>query len=261
MKAVMVALIEAHARMYDAVKAGDKLDADGDGQAAQVGVVYAMAPVAPADPENPLDVQGAKNLFYLWNMAYLNAVAKGDLDAELTGKSVHRQDLAGRMDWLGINYYTRITAQGTSEPFLPELSPLSTFNALTVEPWEDYPRGIYEMAMLVQAELGLPSMVTENGAADPNDDGTAPSYLVRHLSWLSRAVQAGADVRGYFYWTLMDNYEWNHGMDIRMGLFAVDKDDPKKTRVARQAVPVYRAIAAANAVPAELAAKYPAPAE
>ena len=87
-----------------------------------------MSPVAPADPADPVDVEAAKNVFYLWNMVYLNAVAKGDLDEDLDGTPVHRDDLAGRMDYIGINYYTRITVRGTTAPSIPELSPLSTFN-------------------------------------------------------------------------------------------------------------------------------------
>ncbi len=259
-KTVLVALIEAHARMYDAIKANDTVDADGDGKASQVGVVYAMSPVAPKDPTDPVDVQAAKNVFYLWNMVYLNGVAKGDLDANLDGNPVHRDDLANRMDYIGINYYTRITVQGETAPALPDLSPLSTFNPFTIQTYEDYPHGIYEMAMIVKNDLGLPAIITENGAADPNDDGTAPSYMVRHLSWLARAIHDGADVRGYFYWSLMDNYEWNHGMDWKLGLYAVDPKDPQKTRVARQAVSVYREIADADAVTPDLVAKYPAPA-
>jgi len=256
-KTVLLGLIEAHARMYDAVKAHDTVDADGDGKAAEIGVVYAMAPVKADDPTNDLDVTAAKNVFYLWNMVYLNAVAKGDLDADMTGMSVHRDDLANRMDYIGINYYTRITVQGEPMASLPELSPLATFNPFTIKQWEDYPKGIYEMAMVVKDQLKLPAIVTENGAADPNDDGTAPSYLVRHLTWLSRAIHDGADVRGYFYWTLMDNYEWNHGMDIRMGLYAVDKDDPTKARKPRKAVDVFSRIAQGKEVPGDLAKLYP----
>lgn len=258
-RTVMVALIEAHARMYDAVKAGDTGDADGDGQPAVVGLVYNMAPVKPADPQNQLDVQAAENVFYLYNLAFLNATVKGDLDEDLDGQAVHRDDLAGRMDYLGINYYTRSTVEGTADPFIPELSPLSTFNPFSLVLWEDYPRGLYEMVKLVHEDFGVPSIITENGAQDPDDDGTGPSYLVRHLTWASRAARDGFDLRGYFYWTLMDNYEWNHGMDIRMGLYAVDKDDPQKARVPRQAVPAYAAIARAGAIPADLSAKYPAP--
>lgn len=256
-KTVLVGLIEAHARMYDAIKQNDTEDADGDGKPSKVGVVYAMAPFAPADPNDPVDVQGAKNAFYLWNMVYLNAVAKGDLDANLDGTTVHRDDLANRMDYIGINYYTRITVQGQTAPFLAALSPLTTFNLLKLQTYEDYPKGIYEMAMVVKNDLHLPAIVTENGAADPDDDGTAPSYMVRHLTWLSRAIHDGADVSGYFYWTLMDNYEWNHAMTIRMGLYAVDPKDPQKKRVPRQAADVFRQIAEAGAIPDALMKKYP----
>lgn len=254
---VFAGLVEAHARMYDAVKAADTFDADGDGSPAAVGVVYAMAPVRPKDASRPLDVQAADNVFYLWNMAYLNAVVKGEMDSDFDGRAEPRPDLAGRMDYLGVNYYTRVTVEGTPAPVLEEFSPLTTFNPLSLQVWEDYPRGIYEMVLKAR-EMGLPAIVTENGAPDPDDDGTAPSYLVRHLAWLQRAIEEGADVRGYFYWTFMDNYEWNHGMNVRMGLYGVDKDDPTKTRRPRQAVAAYRAIAQAGRIPEDLAERYPA---
>ena len=256
-KIVFAALIEAHARMYDAVKAGDTGDADGDGKASMVGLVYSMSPVKAKDPEKPADVQAAKNVWYLWNMAFLNAVAKGDFDGELDGTATHRDDLAGRMDYIGINYYTRITVEGLDSSILPDLSPLATFNPLTLQPWEDYPRGLYEMALVVKDELHLPAYITENGAADPLDDGTEPRSLVQHMTWLQRAITEGADVRGYFVWSLMDNYEWNHGMSIRMGLYAVDKNDTTKARKPRQGVAVYASIASMGRISDELQAKYP----
>jgi len=256
-KVVVRALITAHARMYDAVKAADVVDADGDGLASQVGVVYAMSPARPKDPENPFDVQAAANVFYLYNLVYLNAVAHGDLDADLTGTPVHDESLANRLDYLGVNYYTRVTVEGLEGPFLPQLSPLTTFNPFTLEAWEDYPRGIYEMLMAAR-DLGVPAIVTENGTPDPADDGTGPSYLVRHLAWVARALRDGADVRGYYYWTLMDNYEWNHGMGIKMGLYAVSPDDPAKLRVPRGGAAAYGAIARAGAIPTDLLARYPA---
>lgn len=259
LKTVIVALIEAHARMYDAVKANDLVDADADGAPSQVGVVFPIAPFEPEDPTNPLDVQGAKNGFYLYDMVYLNGVAKGDLDANLDGNVVHRDDLAGRMDYLGVNQYARVVVKGLERPFLPNLSPLTTFDALHMVQDFTHWRGMYETAMLVKS-LGLPEIVTENGTADPDDDGTGPAYLVRNLTWLARAIRDGADVRGYFYWTLMDNYEWNHGMGRwRGGLFAVDGDDPSRTRRPRKGVATFRAIASARAVPDDLAARYPEP--
>lgn len=254
---VTIALIEAHARMYDAVKAGDTVDADGDGTAARVGLVYATAPVRPMDPDNALDVQAAEDTEYLWNWLFLNGVCSGVLDDDADGTGEPRADLQGRMDFLGINYYTRITVQGTGVSALPEFSPLLTLNPFTLVPWEYYPRGLYEMAMAIEERYGLPIIVTENGTEDPKDDGTQVEYLTQMLTWLSRAIHDGAKVEGYFYWTLLDNYEWNHGMDIRMGLFAVDPDDPTKARTARKGVATYKSIATAGAVPAALLDAHP----
>lgn len=255
-KTVFVAQVEAHARMYDAVIANDLIDADEDGDPAEVGLVYAMAPVRPADPDNPLDVTAAENLFYLWTMAFLNAVALGDLDDDLDGVAEHREDLAGRMDYIGINYYTRITVEGTADAMLPDLSTLSTFDFFTLVAWEDYPPGLYDMINVVNDDLGLPAIVTETGTEDPEDDGSSASWLVRYLAWTHEALRQGADVRGFFYWTLMDNYEWNHGMNWRMGLYAVDPEDPDKVRTPRSGVAVYGDIASSRTVTTEMQDTY-----
>lgn len=256
LKDSMLAMIEGHARMFDALKAFDTVDADGDGKAAFVGLVYSMVPVRAKNADSRLDARAATNVFYLYNTVFLDAVAKGDVDPELTGATSHREDLAGRLEWVGINYYTRITVEGTGGASLPDLSPLTTFNPLTIEPWEDYPRGLYEMQLHVKERYGLPSIVTETGTADA--DG-APSWVARYAQWTRRAVVDGADVRGFFYWSLIDNFEWNHGMDMRFGLFAVDKSDPTKARTERPGADVLRQIAAANDVPAKIVEKYPAP--
>ena len=76
---------------------------------------------------------------------------------------------------------------------------------------------------------------------------------------INKVIADGADVRGYFYWSLMDNYEWNHGMGMRFGMFAVDPLDPVKTRTPRDTADVYGRIAAEGRIPADLAALYPEP--
>jgi beta-glucosidase/6-phospho-beta-glucosidase/beta-galactosidase len=254
-KTVFQALIAAHARMYDAVKANDKVDADGDGAASWVGVVYPLVPIAPSSTFF-LDVQAARDIDYLWNRAYLNAVVLGKYDENLDGKTVDRADLAGRMDYVGINWYTGIVVSGIGFSLLPDLSPKFTANPLSFKEVPNQPDKLAEFVRYVNVDLGKPAVITENGAADPGDDGTAPRYLVRNLEAVVRAIAAGADVRGYFYWTLMDNFEWNHGMNIRMGLYAVDRNDPTKRRVARQAVGVYDQIARWHLLPDALVARY-----
>lgn len=254
----LVAMIEAHARMYDAVKEGDRQDAGGDRTVARVGVVYNMVPFRPKDSSDAMDVKAAENAYYIWNSVFLNAITKGGLDDDLDGVPTSRPDLAGRTDFIGINYYTRATIEGLPTAILPEFSPLTAFNPASIQPWEDYPRGIYETLMAVK-EMGLPALISENGTPDGNDDGTAPKSLVRHLTWVQRAIRDGADVWGYFYWSLLDSYEWNRGMDVPMGLFAVDWHNPMKPRTARQGAAVYARIAASRSIPTDLAALYPAP--
>jgi len=259
-KQVLVALIEAHARMYDAVKANDTVDADKNGKPAEVGLVYSMTPVK-GKTDSKVDQRAATHVFYLYNLAFLDGVVKGLVDADFDGTpdGPPRDDLVNRMDWIGINYYSRVTVEGTGAPTLPTLSSISDFNPLTIEPWEDYPKGIYEMAMTVKDRYGLPSFITETGTDITTDEAAGASWLTRYMTWTKRAIRDGAKVRGFFYWSLFDNYEWNHGMSMHFGLYAVSPTDPAKTRTARPAVGAYRQITKARDVPDSLARQYPAP--
>lgn len=106
------------------------------------------------------------------------------------------------------------------------------------------------------AQLGQryrkPIFVLENGTAEAAlDDVRRQRQLVRHAQAMARAVRRGADVRGYFHWSLVDNFEWAEGFAPRFGLWAVDYD-AGGARTARGSVGVLRRIAEANAVPAEL---------
>jgi beta-glucosidase/6-phospho-beta-glucosidase/beta-galactosidase len=258
-RAAMVAMIEAHAAMYDAVKANDTIDLDHDGTAASVGLVYAMTPVKGKDPASRVDTRAAENVFYLYNTAFLDGVCKGLVDADLDGTpdtAEPRADLAGRMDWLGINYYTRITVKGTGAATLPALSPLTTFDYTALEVWEDYPQGIADMATHVHTRYALPSYITETGTDGSVDPERIASWLVRHVELVRQANKNGADVRGFFAWSLIDNYEWNHGMSMKFGLYAVGTD-AAKTRTARSAVKAYADIISARDVPAALLKQYP----
>ncbi len=259
-KIVFNALIDAHARMYDAIKANDTVDADGDGKASFVGVVYPMVSITPADPNSllGLDKQAADNIDYLWNRAFLNAVALGSYDAKLDRKTVQREDLAGRMDYLGINYYfgIQVTGLGFAVPVISNLSPLFTANPLNFVEIPNDPSKLEGFVKWANRDLNLPVIITENGIVDDKDNGAGPRFLVRNLKAVSEAITNGADIRGYFYWTLTDNYEWNHGMDMRMGLYAVDANDPQKKRTARQAVSVYGQIAKFGVLPNTLIDAY-----
>lgn len=257
-KTALLHMIEAHARMYDAIKSFDLVDADGDGRSSRVGIVYNVAPVHPRDPSSPLDRWAAENVSYLYNRVFLDAIVKGRLDADLDRSSEPRDDLLGRSDYIGLNYYTRAVVEGQRESILPDFSPLATFNPLTLEQGPPYSKGIYEAALGLTREYGLPLFITENGGDSASQGDTTP-FLVEHLQWVRRAIDEGALVEGYFWWSLMDNYEWNNGMSFRFGLYEVDPADPEKTRRPRPVAEAYRRIAEARRVPDELAREYPIP--
>lgn len=252
------AMIDAHARMYDAVKAADVEDADNDGKAAQVGVVYNMIATQANNPKNEVDIVAAKNIFYLWNLVYLNATCLGVWDENWDGQPVERPDLKNRMDYLGINYYNQWSIVGTQSAFLPELSPLTTYNPLESQTDLIYPKGIYEVTLYAHKNFAVPIYITENGTgAREGQPHFQDQYLVDHFRWLLRAVSQGAEVRGYYYWTLVDNFEWNHGMKQVFGLYGIDPGDPTKSRFMRDVATTYSSIAKQGAIPNDLLSAYP----
>ena len=258
-KTALFAMIDAHARMVDAVRAGDTVDADGDGRAASVGLVYAMAPVIPKNVHARLDREAAKNTFYLWDMLFLDAAVLGLTDPGLDGMKTYREDLAGRMDFVGLNYYQSIIVEGMDGSLLPDLSPMLTLNPFTLDSSQMHPRGLYEMLAYLAGRYRLPVIITENNGTQMwNGDVAAEArYMTENLQYVLLAIDRGADVRGYFYWSFMDNIEWNLGMSGKFGLFAVDPSDPTKARTPRATVPLYAEIAGSASVPPALRQTYP----
>ena len=86
--------------------------------------------------------------------------------------------------------------------------------------WEIYPKGIYNVLKQLR-RFNRPVYITENGIAD-SKDLTRERYIKEHLRWVWQAIQDGVDVQGYFYWSLLDNFEWQHGHTPRFGLVEVD---------------------------------------
>jgi beta-glucosidase/6-phospho-beta-glucosidase/beta-galactosidase len=255
-KAVYAALIEAHARMYDAVKENDLVDADGDGVNAMVGITFPMSPTRPQNPDEHYDRQGAENVFYLWNSVWLNAYVLGEFDRDMDGNAEFVEELAGRMDYLGLNYSLVIYIKGTRYPTFPEISPLSTFDPLVQDSREE-PQGLYEMLMHLNETYGLPVIISESGVDDRHDDGRAPEYIVQHLVQVQQAMDDGVDVRGFMYGNLLDGFSWQNGTTFKYGLYAVDPTDPARNRRARQGAATYATIASQRDIPEELIFSYP----
>ncbi len=145
------------------------------------------------------------------------------------------------LDFLGINYYTRIWASAAQPP-----RPQPKALGVTDMGWEIHPRGLQDLLERVHREYRLPPVyITENGMAHADqlvdgtvDDGPRIDYVRSHLEAVAAARAAGVDVRGYFYWSLMDNYEWDSGYDKRFGLVYVDY--PTQRRILKASAHWYR---------------------
>src|SRR5262249_46062790 len=119
-------------------------------------------------------------------------------------------------------------------------------------------KGIYD-ELKWATRYHVPLYITETGVDDGMDTGSASKWIAETFQRVKRAINENVDARGYFYWTLMDNYESNHGMSIKMGVYDVHPCESQEARTARSPVATYGKIAQAKEFPAELAAKYPIP--
>jgi len=113
--------------------------------------------------------------------------------------------------------------------------------------WEVYPEGIYHLLRRA-AKYKKPIYITENGIADAKD-ADREKFIKEHLRWIHKAIKKGADVRGYFYWSLLDNFEWDKGFWPRFGLVEIDYKTQKRT--VRDSAKEYAKIIKANAVQSE----------
>jgi len=260
-KTAASAMVEAHARIYDALKAFDTQDADGDGKKAEVGIVFPFSKLAPKTTSAD-DVAATADAQYFFHDLFMDGVAFGRLDegwdkggaapGEPTKVPV-RADLANRLDFVGVNYYFGFKVQKNPVPVpLSFVSPYMTFDML--QPFdENDPGGLYPVLMEVSKKYKKPIYVTETGTVQ-DDEPRGAAWVVRTLGATRQAIRAGADVRGYFAWSLMDNYEWNHGMHMRFGLYAVDATS--KARAMRDAGVAYARMSKERDVPADLEATY-----
>jgi beta-glucosidase len=237
---VLAALMRAHGLMTQALRAGDGVDADGDGHATRIGIAQNVRIFDPYSAK-PLDgiVAGAADWFY--NESFLDAVTLGHVRVVLP-KVIDIDEpfpaLAGSFDYLGINYYTRDLIVGHlrgERPYETAAAPGQPRNDLG---WEIYPEGLYRL-LVRYARRGWPLFVTENGIADGR--GTQrPEFLRAHLYAVDRARADGIDVIGYLHWSLIDNFEWSHGFRGRFGLFTIDFGDPLLPRRPTPAVAVFQ---------------------
>lgn len=206
------------------------------------GIVLNFTPAYPADPDDPRDVEAARRHDVANHQVFLSPLIGGAYPDEVTGRhesaaSYARNGdmsvIAGRCDYLGVNYYTRSLVRHSPHSRWPHVDWVDPVDATKTDMgWEVYPDGLEELLLGLAAQTRLPLFVTENGAGldePPSvEDGETLSddrrwdYLSKHLAAVERARVKGADVRGYFAWSLLDNFEWARGYTKRFGLVHVD---------------------------------------
>lgn len=213
-----------------------------------IGITLNLNPVQPAS-ENKADLAQAARTDGFMNRWFLDPIFRGSYPqdmVEIYARSfalprAEEEDaavIAEPIDFLGINNYTRtIVRAGSSEDDFMG-NPLNSQEAEYTEMgWEVYPRGIYELLTRVHRDYGpLPLYITENGAAfndELNSDGTINdkrriNYLQGYLAEAWNAIQEGVPLKGYFVWTLMDNFEWSFGYSKRFGLIYIDYTTQKR---------------------------------
>lgn len=157
--------------------------------------------------------------------------------------------LRNTFDFVGVNYYGRYAVR--FDPTVPGTLfgrhvQRPTVRTATSDWGQVYPEGLTRQLVRL-GRLDAPLYVTENGIFD-NADLVRPQYLVDHVHAVHRAIEQGADVRGYFHWSLVDNFEWAEGWRTHFGLIAVDPTTQR--RRIKQSATVYAKICHENAVEA-----------
>lgn len=198
---------------------------------------------AHAASDSVEDQRATQTYDAIYNRFFLGGLFKGAYpDEVMAGLEPHMPkgwaqdfDLIGQpLDWLGVNYYTckRIAAAPGPWPALEEVEgPLPK----TQMEWEIYPDGLYQVLTWIHRNYtdGLPIWVTESGMANPDSpdlpDTARITYLDAHVAAAKRAMDEGVPLKGYTFWSLMDNYEWSLGYEKRFGLVHVDFDTLKRT--------------------------------
>ncbi|HEX7001815.1 MAG TPA: GH1 family beta-glucosidase [Trueperaceae bacterium] len=214
-----------------------------------LGIVLNFTPAYPADPEEPADVEAARRHDVANHQIFLGPLFRGAYPEEVEDRpasaAAHVQNgdlsvISAGMDYLGVNYYTRaLVRHDPASPWPHAGWAEAAGRPKTDMGWEVFPAGLQELLVRLARETRLPLYVTENGAgfdepaAVPDrgalDDTRRWDYLASHLAAVERAKDAGADVRGYFAWSLLDNFEWARGYTKRFGLVHVDFETQTRT--------------------------------
>jgi beta-glucosidase len=254
-------LLLAHGRAVPVLRAASP--------GAQVGITLNLHPVLPAtsaegDLKAVRRADGYQNRWFL-DPVYGRGYPKDML--EIFGNFLPRAavgetaEIGAPTDFLGVNYYFPMIVRAAPPPttslgfFSRTPAELATAGyELTHMNWPVAASGLFDLLTRLQRDYAPKAMyITENGAAYDDqlvngkvDDPKRIAYLYGHLGAAQQAIAAGAALRGYFLWTLMDNFEWAYGYTRRFGI--VYTDYPSLTRIPKSSFAWYKKVIAANAL-------------
>jgi beta-glucosidase len=233
-------LLLSHGLASEAIHASAK-------QPVKVGITLNLNPVHPAS-ESKRDRDAAFRMDAILNRATLDPLLKGTTPIQefavgklLSGSLIKTGDMEKiqKLDLLGINYYARTVAKYDRKFPVVAASQVQPVGNEYSGMWEIYPEGIYELLKRIWKDYQpkCDMMITENGIPVPDGldfdghvrDERRIRYLRNHLAQVQRAIEEEVPIKGYFHWSLMDNFEWAHGYGQRFGLVYVDFKTQERT--------------------------------
>ena len=244
---VMGNMVRAHAAAYRAIH---ELQPE-----SRVGYALHYRPMVPRLSWSPLD-RLMRNIRYNGlNMAFPSAISTGVMRSPIGNQNI--PEAKGTQDYLGLNYYSVDTVwfdlfkpgELFSNSGYPKNADMSDTNFIA-----NIPEGIFNSIKWIERTYpNTPIIITENGVED-SDDHMRPRYLAQHLHQVWRAVNFNWPVKGYFHWSLVDNFEWERGWTQRFGLWGLDIDTQKRIR--RPSVDFYAEICKENGISSDMVQKY-----
>ncbi len=244
-KTVIANLLRAHAVAYHAIHQIQPQ--------ARVGIAPQYLSIHPKTSWSPLDRWVAGIMANVMNEAIPRTLRTGLLT--LPGTRLNLPETKNTLDFIGIQYYTReyisFDLRKAGDLFIHRSyradAEKSDNNWLANEP-----EGMYE-ALQWARQFNVPIIITENGVND-RDDHLRPRYLVQHLHQVWRAANQSIPVKGYFHWSLVDNFEWERGWTQRFGLWELDVETQARRK--RSSVDLFAEICRQNAISTEIVTRY-----
>lgn len=239
-------LLRAHAAAYRAIHAVQP--------AAMVGLPIHFRPTLPANPGFGPDEWAARAQFNLFSALFSDAIRTGRMRRVL-GLPVAVPEAVGTQDFFALQYYTADVVR--FDPTLPgEMFGRRSFppgaEVDDEKTYANYAAGFFT-ALRWARRFGLPIFVTENGIGDAADN-LRRRYLIEHVRQMWNAVNFCWDVRGYFHWSLVDNFEWERGWAHRFGLYALDTET--QVRTPRPSAALYSEIARTGTLSSDMVSRY-----